>query len=258
VSGNVSGSTITSSAFQFTDGHFVYYDGSGHGVKVRSISAAQSLNPITSALTAITPNIQNYSGPLETAEQLNFSYAVNGNVVNKTVDLKTSANVANGTQSDSTTVVYDDGHGAFYTGTYSKNYPNGAVDNGTYTGSNIRLTPLTLAMLAGRTISLAAPGCPNGVTTLIFNSTGTQGTSSNCGGEIATFAAATNVPGLLIKTSPLSVGSVNDGSILYMGLDGLSVAVGSSLVFVTANNGYVQSNGADYPAWGTFPIVSVK
>jgi len=267
--GNTSGATATSGATPFTDGHIVYHSGNGSpttGIKIRPTQGSTSVNPFSAASVSTTgANITNYTGVggvLETAEELPFTYSVSGNVVNKTVTLKSVGNGTVGTQSDATTIVYDDGHGAFYSGTSTKTYTagsnSGATDTVSYSGSNIRLTPLTLSMLAGHTLTISAPACPNGQSTFTFNASGTLSTNSNCGGEIANWAATANVPGILLRTSPRSTGTMNDGSILYVGLNGPSVTAGASLVFVTANNGYAQSNSANYPAWGSMQVLSVQ
>jgi hypothetical protein len=234
-------SPFTVTTAPFTDGHITYFDGSGNGVKVRAL------------------NSNTFNTPLANAE-LSLAYSIAGNVVTKTTTLKNGSGTVNGSATDATTIKYDDGHGSFYSGSFTKTFTSGAYSSatGTYSGSNIRLTPLTSSMLAGKTITIAAPACANGISTMTFDANGTTSTNSNCGGEIATYAAATNVPGVLVRSSPLSTGTMNDGSILYVGLDGPTVAVGSALVFVTENNGYAQSNSADYPAWGRLQILSVR
>jgi len=180
--------------------------------------------------------------------------------VSKTITVKSYSNVVVGSTTDTTTITYDDGHGTFFNGTGTKTFTagsnKGTVVTNTYTGSNIRLTPLTLAMMAGKTIKVAAPNCTNGVSTFTVDATGTISTNSDSSLEVATLATS-SIAGLLTRTSPTSASAHNDGSVLYVGLDGPSIAAGSAFVFVTENCGYVNAN-CNYPAWGRLQIISVN
>ena len=91
--------------------------------------------------------------------------------------------------------------------------------NRVYSGSSIRLTPLTPSMVAGKTLTLEAPACPNNV-------------------SINTYSA--------------------DGSIILVGLDGPSVAVGSTFVVLTLNRGLNPDGSHSFLAWDRMKILAVQ
>ena len=243
-----------------TSGGISWFDGAGSGIRIR---------PMLPNVGTNTPNISTYAptaleGP---REQVAFTYTASGNTLNKiSPSIYQQGGVSPisiASSTDVSAVQYDDGHGAVYSGTSTKTYNNsapnvsnnrdGCTDTDTFTGADLRLTPLTLAMLANRVVTIAAPGCTNGTATLTFNSTGTA-SSSTCSSGQPTWAASANVPGILIRTFPTA--SAGDGSILYVGLDGPSVAAGSALVFVTENDG--SGGGSNYPNWGRLQITAVQ
>lgn len=223
----------------FARAAILYFDGSGTGT--RFVKPA-SLTTITTANLATA--IGNITQP--------FTYSISGNVVSKDITINNNGSPV-GSISDSTTIQYVDDHGAFFSGSSTKTV-SATITNSTYTGSNISLTPLTLAMLAGKSVTLEAPDCAGGKAVMTFSADGTTA-PSDCGGT-QTFADS-SVPGILLATSALGVQAGNDGSILLLGLDGATVSAGSAFAVITLNNGDTGS-GPDYPAWLRWKILSVN
>ncbi len=249
--GSSSGTQTTSSVTTaFNGAAITWFD--GNGVGRRFVSPNVGLKTIT------TTNIANYVGSFTQP----FNYSISGNVVSKNTTINNVAGTtAVGSISDTNTIAYTDDHGSFFSGASTKTItsPSSTTTN-VYSGSNIRLTPLTLSMLAGKTLTLAGAGCPNGITTNIFSSDALFVQNTNCGpnggtGEIRTNAPS-SIPGILMSSS--TGGVQPDGSIILIGLDGPSVAVGSTLVVLTLNDGTVGANGPDFPATGRMKILAVK
>lgn len=247
-------------AVQFADAHFIYFDGSNP-----SAGAGEIVRPMQ---LSGTPNISNYNGTngvLETAEVLDHTYSVTANVVTKTFTMKTYLNAANGTATDVTTVQFDDGHTSVHTGTNTKAYSGGAVDNVTYVGTSTHLTPVTTAMLANKTVTTSGGGCNGKGSKSVFNSTGTGSTTTdldptcnNGVAQVVTYAPSVKVPGVLILTYPVTPNTSNDGKILYVGLDGPGIQPGSSIVYIVENDGSGVSGGTVHQQYGRGAIVSVQ
>jgi hypothetical protein len=180
-----------------------------------------------------------------------LTYSVSGNTISSTISKVNKSGSPTYDIASTKTMTYFDGKAGFYTGG-STTSPNSAasvtvtgIEIDTLSGADVRLTPLTVSMFAGKVVKFAAPNCTNGVATWTFSSDGSFA-SSDCG-NTHTFTAVPDIPGLLINTG-------DDGSILFAGLDGPSIGAGAAMVFITGNPG--SSNG--YPAWGRFPIISAK
>lgn len=242
-SGNITATTIAGDVVGPTSkARFLYYGNSGSG---RRIVSGNTSSYGTFALTGTTG-----SANLLTIDQ-SFTYSVSGNTITSTVSKVNKSGSPTYDVVSTKTMTYFDGKAGFYTGQATTS-PNTApsvtvtgTETETFSGADVRLTPLTMAMFAGKVVKFAAPNCTNGVATWTFSADGSFA-SSDCG-NTHTFTASSDVPGILINTG-------NDGSILFAGLDGTSVGSGAAMVFITANPG--TSNG--YPAWGRFPIISAQ
>jgi len=239
-SGTQTTNAITS---PFNNASIVWFDGNGNGkrfVKPANLTTTITIANVLSTIGSVTQP---------------FTYSISGNVVSKAVTINNGAGSAVGSINDATTIQYTDDHGAFYSGTSTKTPLAGLPTTNSYSGSNIRLTPLTASMLAGKTLTLEAPGCPNGVSIDTYSADGTTAQNTNCGpgggiGEIRTNVAS-SIPGIVQSSS--TGGTAPDQSIILVGLDGASVSVGSALVILTLNSG-----GGDFPAWGRMKIVAVN
>jgi len=154
------------------------------------------------------------------------------------------------TESSSVTISYEDSASNDTYGTYSDTYSSGpqsgsVFQTGTFTSSALDVTPLTQAMLAGRTLTMVneCGSSGTGSLQLVFSSDGTSATQT-CGTEVGTISIANSpIPGILLITS-------SSGMIIYAGLVGSSLTSGASLAFIEESAG----NGG----WGTHQILSVQ
>jgi hypothetical protein len=242
-SGNITATSIAGDVVGATSkARFLYYGNGGAGRRI------VSSNPSPSSTFALTGTAG--SGNLLTVDQ-SLTYSVSGNTITSTVSKVNKSGAPTYDISSTKTMTYFDGKAGFYTG-QSTTSPNQAAavsvtgtETETFSGADVRLTPVTASMFAGKVVKFAAPSCTNGVATWTFSADGSSA-SSDCG-NTHTLTASSDIPGILIDTG-------NDGSILFVGLDGPSVGSGAALVFITANPG----TPAGYPAWGRRPIVSAQ
>lgn len=243
--GSSSGTSTTNGVTTpFAGASFTWFDGVGNGV--RKVSPGNLTTQIT------TTNVTSSGGSVFCPITQPFTYTIAGNVVSKTNTINNSSCTPVGSISDANTIAYADDHGSFFSGNSTKTITStGATTTNVYSGATIRLTPLTAAMLANKTITLEAPGCASGTSINVYSADGLSSTNTNCGGEVRTNVALTDVPGIIRSTS--TGGTNPDGSIILVGLDGPSVAVGSTFVVLTLNSG----NG-DFPAWGRMKILAVQ
>lgn len=244
----------SSSGTQTTNGVTTPFNGAsiswfdGNGVGKRFVSPS-SLSTITTANVATA--IGNVTQP--------FTYSITNNVLSKNTTINNNGSAV-GSISDANTIQYVDDHGTFFSGTSTKTIiSTGVTTANSYSGSTIRLTPLTTAMVAGKTLTLEAPACPNGISINTYSADGTSSQNTNCGplngtaprtGEIRTYTPS-SIPGIVLSQS--TGGVAPDGSIILVGLDGDSVKVGSTFVILTLNSG-----GGDFPAWGRMKILAVQ
>jgi hypothetical protein len=226
----------------FSGASISWFDGAGVG---KRFVVPSNLSSITTA--NLSTAIGNVTQP--------FTYSISGNVVNKTYTINNAGSAVGGID-DATTITYTDDHGSFFSGSSMKTITaTGVTTTSTYSGSNIKLTPLTASMVAGKTITFETPGCPTGASTNVFSADGTSSQNTNCGpgggtGEIRTYTNS-SIPGIVLSQS--TAGVAPDGSIVLMGLDGDSLKVGSTLVILALNSG-----GGDVPAWGRMKILAVQ
>ena len=244
-SGNVTATTYpANSVGPYSKARILYYGANGAGRRI--VSGTMS--------TASTFSLAGTTGDNLLVVDQPLTYSVSGNTVSIAVQKSNKNGVRTNNVASSKTMTYFDGKAGFYTGqATTTNIANGYTESETFTGADVRLTALTNAMLAGKVVKIVAPDCTNGVATMTFSADGTTAVS-DCGGT-STFTPMTDVPGVMVVTSPVSAQARNDGSILFVGLDGSSVAAGSALVFVTGNPGVTST---DYPAWGRLSIISVQ
>jgi hypothetical protein len=237
--GSSSGTSTTNGVTTpFNGASFTWFDGSGGGK--RFVSPGNLTTAITTSNVATA--IGNVTQPL--------TYTISNNVVSKTMTINNNGNPV-GSISDANTIAYTDDHGSFFSGNSTKTITStGVTTTNVYSGSSIRLTPLTPSMVAGKTLTLEAAGCPNGISINTYSADGSTATNTNCGGEVRTNVTS-SIPGIVMSSS--TAGTNPDGSIILVGLDGPGVAVGSTFVVLTLNSG-----GGDFPAWGRMKILAVQ
>jgi hypothetical protein len=231
----------------FNGASFQWYDGAGNAI--RKVSPGNLDTQITTA------NIASSGGNVLCSITQPATYTIAANVVSKNYVIKDSTCTQTGTISDTTTVAYADDHGSFFSGTSVVTSGVNTI-NRVYSGSSVKLTPLTPSMVAGKSVTFEAPGCPNGTSTNTFSPDGVTMTNANCGGEVRTNTALTDVPGIIRS---MSTGGTNpDQSVILIGLDGPSVAVGSTFVVLTLNRGLNPDGSHSFPAWGRMKILAVQ
>jgi hypothetical protein len=221
---------------------FFYYGANGAG---RRLVSGDTQHYSTFTLHDTTGNAN-----LATVDQA-LTYSVTGNTISQTFFKLNKSGAPTYDVNTTKTMTYFDGKAGFYTiqsstsGDPNATPPLTGTDTQTASGADVRLTPLTLSMFAGKVLKFSAPSCTNGVATWTFSADGSSA-NSDCGTN-HTFTTLSDMPGILINTG-------TDGSILFIGLDGPSLGSGAAIVFITGNPG--TSNG--YPAWGRSNIISVQ
>lgn len=242
-SGNITASTIGGTLGPTSKARFIYYGNNGVG---RRIVSGNTTTYGTFALIGSGPSV---SANLLTVDQ-SLTYSVSGNTISSTVSKVNKSGSPTYDIVSTKTMTYYDGKSGFYTGQSNTSNSVASVavvgtETETFTGADVRLTPVTVSMFAGKVVKFSAPNCTNGIATWTFSTDGSSA-SSDCG-NTHVLSTLSDFPGIIVNTG-------NDGSILFMGLDGPSVGAGAAMVFITANPG----TPSGYPAWGRFPIVSAQ
>jgi hypothetical protein len=225
---------------------FVYLDAQGH--------VTQFNNPDTDVITTSNLADQTQSG----------TYTVNENVLSKSLTGTSAFNGASYSFSYSLAENYFDGTTSLgsspapFTITYTSGTENGAVFRTGFSAvDSVGLTPLALAMLAGKTIATPAIGCPNNenVLTFVGNGAGPSSVtySQSCGDLLPVTLVPSAIPGVLEGTD-------SSGYIIYVGLFGSGLVVGAQFVLIQESAGSLGSNGNGNPyQWQiSGPIISVN
>jgi hypothetical protein len=227
---------------------FIYFGSGGTGYAFESPSEfGESVTPPTLSPSAtLTLN----------------SYSISGNTIieNLTGVLTNGYTVS---ELDTFTFTYQDSSTGVYTGPIQKVLTSGPnsgkeITSGQVTGVATNLTPLTLAMLAGHTVTLQGTcsgisGTP-GNSIIVFSSDGATATetcSANNSSAVTSSMATTLIPGILEHTNT----SGDVGNIVYMGLIGTGLTAGSSLVIVSEA---CPTNNVCPPPSQTARIISVN
>jgi hypothetical protein len=180
-------------------------------------------------------------------ESMTYNVPASGNTFTKvTTGVASNGNTLS--ESGSVTISYQDSASNDSFGTFSDTYTSGPqsgsiFQTGTFTSSGLDVTPLTPAMLAGKTLTLANQCSGTGSLQLAFSSDGTSA-AETCGTGSGTVTIASSpIPGILLITS-------SSGLIIYAGLVGSSLAPGASLAFIQEDAGH--------GGWGTHQILTVQ
>ncbi len=238
--------TLPATVYTGDSASFVYLDGHGH--------VTQFNNPGTDVITtAILPIRRNpgliqsmktsFQSPLTGTSAFNgatysFSYSLTENYFDGTTSLGSSP--------------------APFTITYTSGTENGRVFRTGFSAvDSVDLTPVTLAMLAGKTIATPANGCPNNENVLTFVGTGAGPSSvtysQSCGDLLPVTLVPSAIPGVLEGTD-------TSGYIIYLGVFGSGLAAGAQFVLIQESAGSLGSNGNGNPyQWKiSGPIISVN
>jgi hypothetical protein len=224
---------------------FLYLDGQGHATQISNpgtdvITTGNLADKTESGTYSIVGNVLSKS--LTGTSALNgytysFNYALRANYSDSTTLL--------GSSSSPFSIAYTDGP-----------YAGGVFSTGITMVDSVDLTPLTLSMIAGKTVTTPAPGCPDNENVLTFVGTGAGPSSvtfnQSCGGLPVTLVPSV-IPGLLEGTD-------SSGFIIYIGLFGPGLATGSQFVLIQESAGSLGSNGNGNPyQWQVNgPIISVN
>ena len=225
---------------------FVYLDGHGH--------VTQFNNPDTDVIT--TSNL---------ADQMQSGiYTVNENVLSKSLTGTSAFNGGTYSFSYSLTENYFDGttslgsSAAPFTMTYTSVTENGRVFRTGFSAvDSVELTPVTLAMLAGKTIATPENGCQNNenVLTFVANGAGPSSVtySRSCGDLLPVTLVPSAIPGVLEGTD-------TSGYIIYVGVFGSGLVVGAQFVEIQESAGSLGSNrnGNPYQWQVSGTIISVN
>jgi hypothetical protein len=224
---------------------FLYLDGQGHVTQIN--------NPGTDVITTSNLADQTQSG----------TYTINENVLSKSMTGTSALNGYTYLFSYSLTEHYFDGTTSLGSSpsAFSIRYTSGPYNGGVFsTGytvvDSIDLTPVTLSMLAGKTVTTPANGCPNNENVLTFVGTGAGPSSvtfsQSCGGLSVTLVPSV-IPGLLEGTD-------TSGYIIYVGVFGSGLVVGAQFVLIQESAGSLGSNGNGNPYQWEFsgPILGVN
>ena len=218
---------------------FNYFDGAGKGFTIQSPNSDQ-----------IAANSWTTAGglPLMT-ESMIYSVPATGNTYSRTFSSSYGANTF--VQPASETIVYQDSGMNVSYGSYNKIYTSGplngkAFESGVFTGSALYLTPLTPAMLAGKTVTMnnqcgSNSDQPN---VYVFSADGTSATAT-CSAKIS--VSTTAIPGIVLMTD-------SAGTMTYVGLVGAGMVTGASWV-VIHENAWPSNLGRS--AWGVMPPFSL-
>jgi hypothetical protein len=231
----------------------IWHDGAGNGV--RKVSPPNLDNAIT------TVNIIQSNGNILNAITQPFTYSITGNIIHRDYVTKNGPINPNtvptqtGTVNDINTILYSDSHNTFGTNT-SVITQGTTVTTRVASNSSIQLTPLLQSMAAGKTVTHEAPGCPGGISTNVYSVDGQTVTNLNCGGEIRTNVPLSDTPGIIQSTS--NGGTNPDHSVILVGLDGPSIAPGSTFVVLTLNRGLNPDGSHSFPAYTRMKILAVN
>jgi hypothetical protein len=227
---------------------FVYFDGAGHTTQVS--------NPGSSTISAA-----NLGDDTETG-----TYATSGNTLTKSLtgvyQSSTSLNGDTYALHQSLVARYVDAHSEIFTGSFTKTFTSGPASgkvfvSGTDVVRSLILTPLTLPLVAGHTVTVDN-GCGPGVANVMtFTGNGSPATSvtltQSCGGLPLTLVPAASMPGILEGTD-------SSGFITYAGLYGSGLVPGAAFVVIQQAEGSLGTNGnGGLSQWNFgYPITSVR
>jgi hypothetical protein len=225
---------------------FIYLDGQGHAIQIG--------NPGTDAIT--TSNLAD--------KTLSGTYTISGNVVSKSL---TGIAAPNGDTFSFTYGIsedYSDGKTSlgissapFVIRYTSGSFSGGVFSTGDTAVESIELTPMTLADLAGKTVTTPANGCPNNENVLTYVGVGAGPSSvtltQSCGGALPVTLTSSAIPGLIAGTD-------TSGYIVYLGLLGSGLVAGAQFILIQESAGTLGSNGNGSPfQWDIgAPISSVN
>ncbi len=224
---------------------FIYLDGHGHVTQIG--------NPGSDVITTANLSDKTQTG----------TYSVNGNILTKAL---AGTAIANGYTYSFTYAIrenYSDGTASMGTSPtpFVIKYTSGPYDGGVFstgdsTTDSVDLTPVTLAQLAGKTVTSPADGCPSNENVLTFVGVGAGPTSvtltQSCGGLPVTLTTSP-IPGLIKGTD-------SSGYIIYVGVAGSGLVPGAHFVIIQEAAGSLGSNGNGNPyQWEIAgPIISVE
>ncbi len=233
--------------YSSSSANFRFFDGAGNAYRINS--------PGGSVITAANLADQTCTG----------TYTVNSAAPQISQSLNCT-NVNNGnlyTQAIQSTTTYQDASETLSTNSYTKTYTTGAnagkvFQQGVSVTTGLLLTPLSLSTLGGHTITSAGScggdsgGTGGGTLSLTFSSDGgtmTTSCSSPSSEALSLTVSTSAVPGILEMTD-------STGFIIYVGLQGSSLAVGSQLVVIQENPGAPAEGGSSQ--WFFLPISTLK
>jgi hypothetical protein len=227
--------------------NFRFFDGAGNAYRINSPGGSVITAANLADQTCTGTYTVNSTAP-QLSQSLNCTNANNGNLY---------------TQAIESTIAYLDASESLSTNSYTRTYTTGAnagkvFQQGVSVTTGLLLTPLSLSVLGGHTITSAGScgadsgGTGGGSLSLTFSSDGGTVTTlcSSPSSEALSLTVSTSaVPGILEMTD-------STGFIIFVGLQGGSVAVGSQLVVIQENPGVPAEGGSSQ--WFFLPISSLK
>jgi hypothetical protein len=209
---------------------FLYLDGQGH--------ATQISNPGTDVITTANLADKTETGTYSIAgnvlsKSLTGTAALNGYTFSFTYALRanyTDSATLLGSSSSPFSIAYTDGP-----------YRGGVFSSGITMVDSVDLAPVTLSMIAGKTVTTSANGCPNNENVLTFVAAGPSSVTFNqsCGGLPVTLIPSV-MPGILEGTD-------SSGYIIYVGILGSGLLAGSQFVVIQESAGSLGANGNGNP-----------